>query len=943
MSDDLAWPAPGSESETLSSAVHPPGSMGVLNAFLRAFLADRDRGSIRACAEYESRWPEHRAWIQDEYRKLVAASVDPAPGATEARMGETSPIRLGRYELDRLLACGGQGSVYLARDPEGLTVAVKVLSGFASRSPEQRARFRREADVISRLDHPGICKVREYGEQDGVPYIAMEHIEGVPLAQWMRRGEVRSGMAEGPGDDGPSPREIFRVFHAVAMALHAAHLAGIVHRDIKPQNIILRPDGSPVLVDFGIARGIDSEATALTLTGEVLGTPAYMAPEQVDSGVWRVDARSDVFSLGVTLYEALTGVRPFRAPTFEGILKEIRECEAEPPSILAPPLPRDVDWVVGMAMEKDPPRRYASAWDFAQDLDRLRTGERVLARAPQLWTLLRKWARRHPRRAWVGGFGLVALVAALVVALYLRTKALESLADYRRLADAATLLELKTSAEELWPPVPDLIPRFHAWMERALDLAETLPHHEAELRALEARGWQETGEEFSASILSRSREDAARSLAHLEVAKRQYEAELGVCDASRAGILRRSLTDIEAVRPDLEAALQITRRWKFDSAEDQARHDMVSALVADLRRFLDPDQNYGLLASVRERCRFAADVEERSLLMHREAWEAAVRTIADESRCPHYRGIALAPQLGLVPLGIDPDSGLYEFMDLYTADRELRLDSIRRSPSGHVLPDLAHGVVFVLIPGGLSYRGARPDPVRPQFGNDNPIDRGLEESSLVGPVVLDPYFISKFEITRTQWQRWSGTRPSQHLGGGPLAPVDCVTWTEADLWLRRIGMLLPTTFQWEHAARAGTNSPWHSGIDRRSLASVANIAGAEFARDGESSIKHEDWSDGFEGPAPVGRFLANAYGLHDMHGNVCEWVRDRRATSIHIPRTGDGDNPQAVLESGVDLREQRGGSYRRDAVLAKVHMPLHKAKDIRDYESGVRPVRRVLP
>jgi formylglycine-generating enzyme required for sulfatase activity len=194
-------------------------------------------------------------------------------------------------------------------------------------------------------------------------------------------------------------------------------------------------------------------------------------------------------------------------------------------------------------------------------------------------------------------------------------------------------------------------------------------------------------------------------------------------------------------------------------------------------------------------------------------------------------------------------------------------------------------------------------------------------------------------MTQVQWARLSGTKPSQ-FRGGDVSPVDSVTWIEADLWLRRAGMVLPTAFQWEHAARAGTTTPWHTGANRASLEGYANIAGVEFERDDEeSSVKHEAWNDKCEPPTAVGRFLPNGFGLYDVHGNVYEWIRERVAV---FPRPGDGDSLQVTSQAPF-LKSQRGGSYRRDAILAKVSKDIPKAADVRDYESGVRAARNLDP
>jgi formylglycine-generating enzyme required for sulfatase activity len=891
------------------------GGEGVLNAFLRELMQDREAGSQKTCEEYQARWPEHAELIASEYASIARGDADLVTAGSAG-----FPVAFGRYELQRLMACGGQGSVYLARDQAGDPVAIKILSGLLTRSNEQVARFRREAAVIERLDHPGICKIREYGEHEGIPFIAMDYVEGVALSEKVAAWRVDRAAGRSAAERRAMLDEVLGIFRDLATALHCAHEKGVVHRDVKPQNIVIRPTGAPVILDFGIARGEDGAGTTLTRTGEVLGTPSYMSPEQIESGVLNVDARSDVFSLGVTLYEAVTGERPFQAPTCEGILDEIRHGEPRSPRAIDPALPRDLDLVLGMALEKTPARRYASAAELAADLDRLRRGESVAAKAPAPWTLVRRWARRNPRLAWAAGAVLAILASATVIGFYLRAKAVAALADYRRLADAATLLELKSAADELWPPVPELIPRYRAWLERADALAASLPHHEAELRNLESRGRRVEAHDEVRSIGARAVADAKSHRGHLLEARRRFEQEAKTStDSERSQLLQVALGDIRATIPRLERALMARQRWRFDDPEDQSRYDIIEALVRDLNAFLDANRHVGLRADVRDRLEFASSVERRSLEEHADSWARAIAMIADRERCPKYDGLVIRPQLGLVPLGRDPASGLYEFMDLYTAKRGIRSEDVARAPDGSVPPTEDQGVVFVLIPGGRALRGSR-----------------LSESR---PTQIDPYFIAKYEMMRGQWERLTGMRPSQH-SNAPLGPVDCVTWTEADLWLRRAGMVVPTILQWEHAARGGTTTPWHTGSERGSLKGYANIAGSEFAKTGEAPVKHEDWDDGHEPPTEVGTFRPNGFGLHDVHGNLSEWTRDLRWTPLHEPRPGDGDNVQ-TREGTTDLRGQRGGSYRRDAIISMISYDLPKLAQVRDYESGLRAARNL--
>jgi formylglycine-generating enzyme required for sulfatase activity len=251
-------------------------------------------------------------------------------------------------------------------------------------------------------------------------------------------------------------------------------------------------------------------------------------------------------------------------------------------------------------------------------------------------------------------------------------------------------------------------------------------------------------------------------------------------------------------------------------------------------------------------------------------------------------------------------------------------------------------VVFVLIPGGRAFQGAKVRREDPPIGDDVPVDSTLPRSTIFGPFQLDPFLIAKYEMTQAQWARLTGMKPSQHPPDD-LGPVDSVTWIETDLWLRRAGMVLPTTFQWKYAARGGAMTRWHTGSERDSLAQYANLAGQEFSANRESPVKNERWNDGYEPPVAVGRFLPNGFGLHDAHGNVFEWSRDSHRTSVYEPRAGDGDNVQVISERFVVLKTQHGGSYRRDASTSLLDYDLPKTIHTRDYETGVRAARSLDP
>jgi serine/threonine-protein kinase len=283
------------------------------------------------------------------------------------------------YEVEAELGRGGMGVVYRALQPSlRRTVAVKMLLAGALAGEEDRQRFRTEAEAAGALQHPHIVRVFEVGELDGRPYFTMDYIAGAGLD---RR------LADGP----LAPEDAARVVAAVAEALEYAHQRGILHRDLKPHNILLDAADRPLVTDFGLAKRLDEPTK--TRTGAVLGTPSYMAPEQA-SGSKALTPAVDIYGLGAVLYECLTGRPPFRAPTGLDTLLQVLECEPAPPRLLNAQVPRDLETICLKCLEKDPRRRYARAADLASDLRRYLAGESIHARSLNLvqrlaWTLER--------------------------------------------------------------------------------------------------------------------------------------------------------------------------------------------------------------------------------------------------------------------------------------------------------------------------------------------------------------------------------------------------------------------------------------------------------------------------------------------------------------------------------------------------------------------------
>ncbi len=324
----------------------------------------------------------------------------------------------GPYLIERELARGGMGIVYLARHGSlDRRVALKTLP--AASSPLVRERFAIEARAVARLRHPHIIRIHDVGREGDRPFFAMDLIAGGSLASRLRDGAL-------------DPRRAALLAAKLARALAWAHAAGVIHRDLKPANVLLDGEGEPILSDFGLAR-ID-DLPGPTRSGEVMGTPAFMPPEQADGAA--VDARSDVYSLGATLYAMLTGVAPFRGETSIEIYHKLLSREPVPPSRLSEGLPRDLETICLRCLEKSPGRRYGSAAALADDLEHFLADRPIAARRPGWSERVGKWVRRNRTLARVlAGAALLVLLLAGGAALWFEGLARRAAEDrYRALA-----------------------------------------------------------------------------------------------------------------------------------------------------------------------------------------------------------------------------------------------------------------------------------------------------------------------------------------------------------------------------------------------------------------------------------------------------------------------------------------------------------------------------
>lgn len=345
--------------------------------------------------------------------------------------GEGSPPTksFGHYELIREIARGGMGVVYQARQTRlNRLVALKMIRSGGFASPEDVKRFYAEAEAAARLDHPGIVPVYEVGEIEGQHFFSMAFVQGESLSNRVK--------GEGPLE----PKLAAELLRIVAEAVQYAHDKGIVHRDIKPHNILLDENQQPRVADFGLAKQVQG-ASELTTTGQIMGTPSYMSPEQAAGSTSEIGPAADVYSLGATLYCLLTGRPPFQASSMAETIRQVLDNPPVPLRTLNPEIPGDLETICLKCLRKEPGSRYGSAQELADDLSRFLDGEPILARPVGALERGVKWMQRRPITAALGGVSVVAAFALVGAGI--------SIAYQMRLSSLNNFLEVKNSELDL--------------------------------------------------------------------------------------------------------------------------------------------------------------------------------------------------------------------------------------------------------------------------------------------------------------------------------------------------------------------------------------------------------------------------------------------------------------------------------------------------------------
>ena len=906
-----------------------------------------------------------------------------------------------RYRIKGEVAHGGMGVVLRVWDEDlRRHLAMKLMLGQgvaaaqddAPRSDSRLlARFLEEAQVTGQLDHPGIVPVHELGlDAEGRVYFTMKLVKGQTLKQ------VFDALSKGEG--GWTQTRVLGLLLKVCEAMSYAHAKGVIHRDLKPANVMVGSYGEVFVMDWGLAKVLGREdekdirvrpepelttsavrsdrrdrvdetpdSPLSTMDGDVVGTPAYMPPEQARGDLAAMGPHSDVYAVGAMLYHLLAGHMPYVPPGVKAnnyaVWQLVQRGPPDPLSKRAPQVPVELVAICERAMRPEPHQRYADMSALASDLSAYVEGRVVRAYETGAWAEARKWVRRNRPLAAAIAVALVLAIGGLGAVGYVQAEGREvekvqreradaqaqearlnaeraeaEKAKVLRLSDVKVLQELDAEADALWPAQSEKIAELKSWLERARALAGNLAAHRATILEMRARAFPWSDEQRV-----RDRETHPRAG---ELVQKQAELDGLIAQLERGleGDARAKAEErVAELEPQVEALAEevaARRTWRFDSPEDQWQHDVLAELIGNLNKL-----EAGLLAqdaiteehgwSVAKRLSFAQQLETGFAPggEYARAWEQALPSIREG-----YPGLDLKPQVGLLPISPDPESGLWEFAHLMTGE------PAQRDGEGRLVLREETGVVLVLLPGGTFWMGAQSSD--PDGRNYDPQAQGDEGP--VHEVALSAFFLSKYELTQGQWLRLTGRNPSAYqrnnLAPTLLQPVEQVTWLDCMEWLQRAGLTLPSEAQWEYGARAGTDTPWWTGAERESLREqhAANLADQAAAESGAIWPDIKAWpelDDGYAVHAPAGVFAPNAFGLHEVAGNVLEWCLDGHDRYFY--RNSPRMDPVAPW-AGAIYRVTRGGSFAAGADSARAAIRGYIIPTDAGDNAGVRPAKDIV-
>ncbi len=869
----------------------------------------------------------------------------------------------GRYRLDGELARGGMGAILKIWDETiRRDLAMKVILESAQDDVSLMGRFLEEAQITGQLEHPGIVPVHEIGfDTHGRLYFTMRLVRGHDLRtvfEWVRRGEA-----------GWTRTRALNVVLRICEAVAYAHSRGVIHRDIKPANVMVGSFGEVYVMDWGLAkvRGTSTvdpapqsspsdspestivtdrqqeasrldESPLLTAAGSVVGTPAYMSPEQARGELDRLDARTDVYAVGALLYALLTGrmpyVNPDEKPTADEVVARVRSGPPRPIAELDSSVPPELIAIGEKAMAHERDGRYADMGAMASDLRAYLEQRVVSAYQTGAWAEFRKWVQRNRALATsVGVSALVVLLGSITFSWYTdrQYREIVKLEDLKRLED------LEQQATELYPARPELLHDLRQWISDADALERRCAvDHSAALRRIREKALPYDDAQRRADVKLDSRySEFLRWVDSPNRVQRKIEMARQAGDTARLEQLKVSyqnaVNGLKQLREELETPERNT--FLFADPVDTWRHDSLVDLLDGVRGLKSDAPELRLYRDIERRIRFAETVMDRTVesVEAVQAWSDAAEYARNSER---YRALQLTPQVGLLPLGPNPKSGLLEFWHPLTGDRP----ELGASGQRWIVAEQT-GMVFVLIPGQTFQMG----------------DASYETAKEIHHVTLEPYFISKYEMTQGQWLRFTRSNPSGIPPSTVFSepgfentidlrhPVETVTWNKCTLELQRMRLTLPTEAQWECAARAESSLRYGVTDDFQELKGEANFVDV-FFNVYSKEIFTLDWTDPdyYATHCPVDAFPPNPYGLHGVLGNVREFCLDRRAsyTNPVKPGTGERDSPPPAAADLPRAKYRiRGGNYRDRASETSLGRRYGAFSNIREAFLGLRPAR----
>ena len=892
-----------------------------------------------------------------------------------------------RYRLLEEIGRGGMGVVYRADQGSlGREVAIKTLLASSAKRHSLR-RFVSEAQLTGLLDHPNIVPVYDLElTKTGELHLAMKLLTGIEWKHLLhpKTDQDRSRAAEyGLSDH-------IKILITVCNAMAFAHERGIAHCDLKPENVMIGQFGEVFVMDWGIAvdiTPIDQRKPNMvriehhTEVSVPRGTPRYMPPELARGDGARISAKTDVYLLGAILYELLEGLPPHQGATMTEVLTHL---SSEDPIAFESDAAQELQTICRCALNKEANDRYPTVSAFRSALESYlesRESRLITRSARELLERCQQGQRvgeldKGALSQLYADFSESAAGFSQALLLWPENRDAAEGAEEARYAYARAALAhgdlglaeaqvLKLDQDHL--ETKELRLRIIAARQQRRDLESA--SRKLRVVAVVAVGVILLGLTVGLVLVSSARaktEEARQEAVALGVKEhRAMElAEQRLADVNRLADVKRlenlekqatwlwpaysktipayqlwlseaeDLLEHRTLHQDTlvrfragEGVFEKNGLWIFPTVEEQWMHDTLAELIQKLMLFANQT-----IRNVDDRLVFAQTIRQRSIVKYEPEWKSTSRAL---SQSVVYGGLEIEPLEGFVPLGQDPDSGLFEFSDLQSGAVPTR------DERGRLQINENTGLVFVLIPEGEFLMGAiRPSATNP-LGQSNVDPFAEADEQPITRIRLDPFLISKFEVTQAQWERQMSSAPSQYgplIEAGRRHPVTNVNFEDVSTFTFQLGLTLPTEAQWEYSARAGSGSTWWTGDERESLKGRANLADSGYEKQILGRPGAEDWNDGHTLHAPIGNFPANQFGLHDVAGNVWEWCLDHYGSYEIEPSPGTGLRRVAMPTTRV----MRGGGWDNDALWQRSALRHKVPPEARWSGLGLRPVKRLV-